>query len=216
MTKFFHKGFLICAMLMVSATYTGAYFSDAVSISGNSFSTGVWNPGKATISEVFYNAVGTDTGKEWIEIKNTGGYALDMTGYVLHFDSLVSTYDYIFPAFSLASGSRVVVHPRTTGTNSATDLYWPDTNSTNMGNTYGSIGLFKSLPKDSTTIVDYVEYGSAGNDGEVKASTAVPPIWTAGMFVPIIPTEGHSMELIGADNNLATDWQDQAVPTPGA
>ena len=23
MTKFFHKGFLICAMLMVSATYTG-------------------------------------------------------------------------------------------------------------------------------------------------------------------------------------------------
>ena len=73
---------------------------------------------------------------------------------------------------------------------------------------------FKSLPKDSSTIVDYVEYGSAGNDDEVKAVGA--GIWTTGAFVPIIPAEGYSMELIGADNNLVTDWQDQAVPTPGA
>ncbi|MEI6144140.1 MAG: lamin tail domain-containing protein [Candidatus Berkelbacteria bacterium] len=214
MKRYFSHGFLICAMLFVSTIFTGAYFSDSVAVSGNTFTAGVWVPAKATISEVFYNAVGADTGKEWIEIHNTGGFSLDMTGYVLHFDTLVTTYDYVFPAFSLAPDARVVLHVRTAGSNSATDLYWPDTNSTNMGNTYGSIGLFKSLPKDSTTIVDYVEYGSAGHDGEVKAVGA--GIWTAGTFVPYIPTEGHSMQLIGADNNLVTDWQDQTVPTPGA
>jgi len=213
MNKLFNRGFMVAAMFFIAVTFTGAYFSDSVSVSGNTFSTGIWNPGKATISEVFYNAVGTDTSKEWIEIHNTGGLALNMTGYVLHFDELVITYDYTFPAFSLASDAKVVLHVRTAGVNTATDLYWADTGSKNMGNSDGSIGLYKALPKDSTTIVDYVAYGSAGLDGEAKAVTA--GIWTAGTFVPVYPTEGHSMELISTDNNLVTDWQDQTVPTPG-
>lgn len=206
------KAFLPVALIFIGVSFTGAYFSDSVSVSGNTLATGIWNPGKATISEVFYNPDGVDTGKEWIEIKNSGGYALDMTGYVVHFDELVAAYDYIFPSFSLASGARVVVHVRTSDPDSATDLYWPNTNGKNMGNSYGSVGLYKSLPKDSATIVDYVEYGSAGHDGEPKAVAAVPPIWTAGTFVPLVSAEGYSMELISADNNLVTNWQDQASP----
>ena len=137
-----------------------------------------------------------------------------MTGYDIRFDGLTSAYDYTFPTFSLAPGAKVVIHVRAVDTDTSTDLYWANTNSVNMGDSHGSVGLFKSLPKDSTTIVDFVEYGSTGNDSEVKALGA--GIWTAGAFVPLISTPGHSMELIGADNNLVTDWQDQAVPTPGA
>lgn len=212
--RYFHRGFLIVAMFFVAVTYTGAYFSDSISVSGNMFSSGIWNPGKATISEVFYDPISppVDTGREWIEIKNTGGYALDMTDYVLHFDG-TSSHDFIFPTFSLATGARVVVHVRATGVNSASELYWVDTNGINMSNSYGSVALFKKLPKDETTIVDFVQYGAKDQDSEPKAVAA--GIWTDNTFVPIF-VQGHSMELIGIDNNLVADWQDQTVPTPGA
>lgn len=204
------------ALIFIGVTYSGAYFSDSIGISGMNFSTGVWNPGRATISEVFYNPIGTDTGLEWIEIHNTGGSDLPMSGYVLHFDG-VGTHDFTFPTsppFSLASGARVVVHVRATGTNTSTDLYWSDTNSLNMGNSHGSVVLFKSLPKDSSTIIDFVQYGAAGQDEESKAVAAA--IWTNSTFVPIITTEGHSMELISADNNQVSDWHDQFPPTQGS
>lgn len=204
--------FTILAALFIGTSFTGAYFSDSLVVSGNTLITGDW-PGKATISEVLYNPVGTDTGLEWIEIHNTGGSNLPMAGYVLHFDG-VGTHDFIFPTFNLASGARVVVHVRATGTNTLTNLYWPDTNGLNMSNSYGSVVLFKSLPKDSTTIVDFVQYGAAGQDGEPKAVAA--GIWTNGTFVPLIAAEGHSMELTGADNNQVSDWHEQSTPTPGS
>ncbi|MCJ7829655.1 lamin tail domain-containing protein [Patescibacteria group bacterium] len=204
--------FLPIALIFIGIAYTGALFSSSVLISNNNISTGVWNPGRATISEVLYDPSGTDTGKEFIEIYNSGGYALDMTGYVLHIDG-GGTNDYIFPSFTLNSGSIVLVHVNSTGTNTATDLYW--NNGLNMGDSSGSVVLFKQLPKDSTTIIDFVQWGAANQDGEAKAILAVPPIWVDNAFVPDV-VETHSIELIGKiDNNLINDWQDQSVPTPG-
>lgn len=208
--KFLRFAYLPLAFVFISSVFTGAYFSSNVGISGNSFSTGIWNPGKATISEVFYRAVGSDSGKEWIEIKNSGGFSLDMTGYVLHFDG--NSHDFTFPNFSLEPGAKVVVYLRVTGVNSASSLYWTDTNGMNMSNYFGSVGLYKNLPKDSSTIVDYVEYGGAGNDGEPKAIGA--GIWSAGAFVSLV-SDGHSMELVSTDNNLPSDWRDQDSPTRG-
>ena len=206
--------FLVGALCFISFAYTGAYFSDNVGSSGNSIAAGSWTPGPAKITEVFYNPLGpvADTGREWIEITNTGPYTVDLDGYVLHFDG-TGTHDFIFPDFSLLSGAKAVVHVRASGTNSSTDLYWTDTNGINMGDSYGSVGLFKSLPKDDTTIRDFVQYGARDQDGEPKAVLA--GIWADNTFVPVI-AEGHSMELISTDNNQVSDWQDQISPNPGS
>jgi len=205
--------FIPVSVLFLATVYTGAYFSSSISSSGNGFSAGMWSPGKATITEVFYDAVGTDTGLEWIEIENTGGYALDMTGYVLHFDG-TGTHDFIFPTFSLVSGAKVLVHVRAIGTNTPAELFWSDTNGKNMGDSYGSVVLFNALPKDETTIVDFVQYGAIDQDGEPKAVTA--GIWTDNTFVPLVSAPGISMELISSDNNLVADWQEQIIPNPGS
>lgn len=210
---FYKKLFVLNSLLVFIATsFTAAYYSDTVTTTNNIFAADTWTPGPAVISEVLYNPTGADIGQEWIEIKNAGSYTVDLDGYVLHFDG-TGTSDFIFPDFALLPGTRVVVHVRATGTNTATDLYWSDTGGVNMGNSYGSVVLFKKLPKDSTTIVDFVQYGAKDQDGEVKAVAA--GIWTDNTFVPNI-AEGHSIQLIGADNNAVSDWQDQSSPTPGS
>ena len=42
MGKLINRGFLIAAMFFVGVTYTGAYFSDSVTVSGNTFTAGTW------------------------------------------------------------------------------------------------------------------------------------------------------------------------------
>lgn len=205
--------FLPAALLFIIVTYTGAYFSDSVSSSGNTVAAGTWTPGPVTITEVLYDPVGTDSGLEWVELKNTGQYTIDLGSYVIHCDNITTPYDFVFPTFSLLPGSKVVVHLRTSGTNTATDLYWADTGGTNMGNSYGSVGLFKDISKDPSVMVDFVQYGAGDQDGEEKAKTA--GIWSEDDFVADV-VESHSIQLISADNNSSADWFDQSVPTPGA
>ena len=213
MKRYFKQGFLIAAMFFVAVSYTGAFFSDSVMSSGNTFTAGTWTPGPVTMTEVLYDPIGVDTGLEWVELKNTGSYTIDLGGYVMHCDNITTTYDFVFPTFSLLPGSKVVIHLRTSGTNSATDLYWPDTGSDNMGNTSGSVGLFKDATKDPSVMVDFVQYGAGDQDGENKAVTA--GIWNEDDFVADAP-EGYSIQLISADNNLSTDWFGQSSPNPGA
>lgn len=204
--------FFPASVIFVTATFSGAYYTDNVTTNNNGLSFATWTPGPAVISEVLYNPDGTDTGLEWIKIKNAGTYTIDLDGYVLHFDGTGSN-DFTFPDFALLPGSKVVVHVRASGTNTATDLYWVDTGGVNMSNSYGSVVLFNKLPKDSSTIVDFVQYGAKDQDGEIKAVAA--GIWTDNAFVTNV-AESHSIQLIGADNNAVSDWQDQSSPTPGS
>jgi hypothetical protein len=205
--------FLIGAVLFIAVSFTGAYYSDGVATSNNIFTAGTWTPGPATITEVLYDPTGTDSGLEWIELKNTGEFTIDLNGYVLHCDNIVTANDFVFPIFSLLPNSRVVIHLRSSGTNTATDLYWPDTGGANMGNSYGSVGLFKDITKDPSVMVDFVQYGAGDQDGEEKAKTA--GIWTEDNFVADV-AEGHSIQLVSADNNSASDWFDQITPNPGS
>lgn len=212
MKKIMNRWFLIVAMLFVAVSYTGAYFSDSVISSGNTFSAGTWVPGPVTITEVLYDPVGTDTGLEWVELTNTGSYTINLGGYVMHCNNITTAHDFLFPTFSLLPGSKVVIHLRSAETNTATDLYWPDTGDANMGNTSGSVGLFKDISKDSSVMADFVQYGAGDQDGENKAVAA--GIWTEDDFIADVEA-GHSIELINEDNNLPTDWRDQPLPNPG-
>jgi len=76
MKHFFHRGFLIAAMFFVAVTYTGAYFSDSIMSSGNTFTAGVW--AEPVINEV------SSAGSEWIEIRNLRPVTMVLDGYSIN------------------------------------------------------------------------------------------------------------------------------------
>lgn len=212
MKRYFKRGFFIAAMFFVAVSYTGAYFSDSVAVSGNTFTAGTWTPGPVTITEVLYDpSSGSDTGLEWIEIKNTGQYAININNYLLHFATSGSN-DFVFPNVSLSPSQVIIVYVNKPGVNTASVFYWENTGGNNMGDTKGSISLFKNTTKDSSNMVDFVQYGEGNQNYESAAVTA--GIWTAGDFVPGVTT-GYSIQLISDDNNLSTDWFGQPAPNPG-
>ena len=200
---------MIFASLVVVSLFTNSYFSDSVAVSGNTFRAGTWPvPGRIVINEVLYNPVGSDTGNEFIELYNAGGTSVDITGWQVGSDSQY----YTLPAFSLSPAAFVVIHWNASGANNANDLYTGSL--TNLSNTAGSVFIFNSSTKNSSTIVDFLEYGAGGQTWESTAVSA--GIWTAGNFVGNV-SEGHSIERRpkGYDTNSPADFIDQNNPTPG-
>ncbi len=162
------------------------------------------------INEFMYDAPGGDPGNEWIEIVNTAGEAIDMTGYDLRCGEAGF---YTFPVFTLQPGTRVTVHIDLEGTDSETDLYTGFT-SQNMSNSHDSAVLFNSTSHTTGTIVDFIQYGEGGQSWEGTAVSA--GIWTEGAYVEIIPS-GNTLGLCpdGSDNNSVEDWYEFDVPTMG-
>ena len=159
------------------------------------------------ISEVFYDAVGVDTGKEWIELYNDSDSAFDLTGYELN----ASSGNYYSFSNNLEAKNCLVVCWNSEGTDNQNNLYTGTSDFSNMGNTAGWTALFNDSTHSSSTIVDYLEYGAAGNTWESAASSA--GIWMAGDFIPNV-AEGHSIEYLGiGDTSLS--WRGQPNPTPG-
>ncbi len=164
---------------------------------------------QVVINEILYDPTGTDTGLEWIELKNIGAGVESLTNYCLY----ASTEHYIFPSFTLNSGSYVVIHWNATGSDDATNLYTGTVGWLNMGNTAGSVAFFNTHSSHtSSTIIDFVEYGDSDNVYDGQAESA--GIWTAGDFASDV-IAGHSLEYDGS-GDAGTDWFDQETPTQGA
>lgn len=89
MGKLVNKWFLIAAMFFVGVAYTGAYFSDSVSVSGNTFTAGTWAtpptpPSQdVVINEVMWMGSVGYTSDEWIELKNITSAPVDLSGWKL-------------------------------------------------------------------------------------------------------------------------------------
>jgi hypothetical protein len=167
------------------------------------------------INEVYYDdSSGDDTGKEWIEIYNGTNDSINLDGYELN----ATSGDYfVFPnSFSIGSKKFAVIHWRTSGTNSTTDLFTGTTGyDNNMGNTSGYVAFFDGDHNIGGKMVDYLEYGAGGQTGESKAVSA--GIWTSGDFVPDA-AEGYSLsrKIDGQDTNSPLDFKELSTPTPGS
>lgn len=160
------------------------------------------------ISEIFYNALGTDTGEEWVELYNKSYSVFDLTGYELN----ASSGDYYTFTNTLEAKNCLVIHWNSEGIDTESDLYTGLDDFSNMGNTSGWVALFNDSVHSSSTIVDYLEYGAGGETWESTADAA--GIWVAGDFIPTVG-EGHSIEYLGS-GDASSDWQDQSYPTPGS
>ncbi len=165
------------------------------------------------LNEVMFDPAGTDTGLEWVELYNAGDAPQDFSGWQLYPDGIGY---FTFPqGFMLAAKQFLVVHLRTSGANSATDLYHSAA-SGNMGNTSGSVALFSKEPRGKDTLQSFIQWGRGGETWESDASDAV--IWTKGTFVDVSGfAEGKSIGLSadGVASGGAGAWRIIASPTPG-
>jgi len=164
------------------------------------------------LSEVFYDASGSDSGLEWVELYNPGTTTVDLSGYSLGNGGLDYTTSQVQLSGTLAPGATFVVGGPTSSSTNAYPLFDqaidfnPDFQ--NSGNAGDGVALF-DLPAAqvtaSTVPVDAVVYGPNNNNGLIDETGAIsaPEVGDA--------SSGSSIERV----DLAGSWQIQSAPTPG-
>jgi hypothetical protein len=165
-----------------------------------------------SVSEVFYDAVPSDDGLEWIELWNEGDTAVDLSAWSLGWGGATYLSGQTALSGVIAPGERFVVGgPESSADNAsptfdlAVDL---EADLQNSGATADGVALFASPVEavtDETLPVSVVLYGEENASGLVDPTGAV-----AAVDVADAPA-GHSIEL-GLDHI----WRVQPAPTPGA
>lgn len=135
------------------------------------------------LSEVLFNPAGADTGFEYVTLENRSSADTNLSGWQLYPDGVGY---FTFPVFSLGVGKRATIYLRKDGTTSGDTLYHSAATA-NMGNTSGSVALFSSSDRSESSIVDFVQWGRAGETWESTAEKAT--LWTKGDFVAVNPDE---------------------------
>jgi hypothetical protein len=173
------------------------------------------------ISEVLYDAPGTDEDEEWIEIYNPTASAIDLSVYKIGDEEEQGGGEGMYqfpPEASIPPGGAIVIALKATGFyalygfNPGYEVTDTDPSVPNMikYSTWatGNISLSNSgdevlILDDGDVIVDAMSYGS-------EITFFDPPC-------PDVPT-GHSLERSPAnvDTDTAEDWIDQEFPNPGA
>ena len=173
------------------------------------------------ISEVMYDAVGTEPDEEWIEIYNAGASTIDLSNYKVGDEEEQGGGEGMlqFPVgASINSGQVIVVANKATaffgvwGFKPDYEMVGSDATVPDMspytawasGNVdFSNSGDGVLILDDSDVIVDAISYGN-------KTTFFDPPC-------PDV-SAGHSLERSPAnvDTDTAADWIDQEFPNPGA
>jgi hypothetical protein len=177
------------------------------------------------ISEVLYDALGTDTGYEWVELWNGGAGDVDLSGYFLGTTATSTSTDYtpITAALSgmLPAGGCVVVGgpmamPGANGLPAgfvfAPAVEFNPSLPNGMAATSVGVALFQGAPVPNkavdltaTPLVDAVIYGTAQR-GIVDDATGD----TTRLDVAFVPFPNQTIERIGP-----SAWRVQQTPSGG-
>lgn len=163
-------------------------------------------PSSVAINEALYDAVSTDTGREWIEFFNRGSAAADLTGWRIERGGTAFVSVFIFPAgAAIAPGAFLTV-----GESLVPDVDFVATLAFENG---GSATDGIRLVDNAGVVVDVLLYDEPNTnllpDESGSAGTS---------FAPDV-TEGHSLARVpdGTDTNQnAVDIVDALIPTPGS
>ncbi len=124
-----------------------------------------------------------------VELKNIGDEAIDISTYLLC----------NFPNYSMIGGMNFLCGSAVVGPGEIVAVDGFD----NLNNSDGELGLYINTSyTDPASIVDYVQWGSAGHQRESVAMMA--GIWTVGDFAPAI-LDGMSLSFDG-DGDTSDDW----------
>lgn len=162
------------------------------------------------ITEVQFN---TPSGQHLIEVTNFGAAAGDLGRY--RFFSGSDSAIVPLQSFVVPSNGRVIVHVNASGAQSApTDLYLPtlaDLSTTGSASLY--VPTTGNPNTDTRQIIDFVQWGAAGQPNEGTANTAT--LWTSGQFLGAV-APGHSLEFCGtASDRGASHWAEVSTPNVG-
>lgn len=166
------------------------------------------------INEVMFNPAGDDTAGEWVELYNSSDQDADVSGWQLYPDG--TGYGTIPNGFLIGAKKFVLIHLRSAGNNSPTDIYQTSASS-NMSNTSGSAALFSAEPRGKDTIKSFLQWGRAGETWESSAADA--GIWEKGTFVDLSSfAEGNSLALLqdGVVGGGKNAWRISNTPSPRA
>jgi hypothetical protein len=182
----------------------------------------------ALISEALYDPAGLDTGKEWVELYNPTGYAVDLSSWSLGdalTDGEYGAGRYLFPSGTVLQPGRVIVIAQ----QAVSVTFKPDfefvidsnlddptvPNMTPAGSWSGfgfALGNAsdKVILRDTTgKIVDAVAWGTC-------SANCVPDVVPYPLPTPL--TSGHSLErypVYRDTGDCSVDFRDQPSPTPG-
>jgi hypothetical protein len=179
----------------------------------SSTTTTIPPPGSLVLSEVMYDPSGADAGFEWVELKNAGTQAIDLSTFSLGYGGGDYTDGTAQLAGTVAPGAAFVVGgPASDGSNGnpVYDLvldFTPDLQ--NAGTVGDGLALFAVTADQitATTVpVDAVVYGPNNDSGLIDETgiASAPDVGDA--------PAGSSIERLTAGGT----WQIQAVPTPNA
>jgi len=166
---------------------------------------------QVVLNEILYDPVGVNTGQQVVEVQNLGPDPVDIGGYWLSFPP--AAWKFPRPT-NLPVGGILVVNMNHSGTNTATEFFTGTSGMRNLKST-DSLSLFKGEPfSDSTLLVDYVEWGVAGQSGEDVAVDA--DRWENGAAIQNSSLrEGSSIAYKGSGFS-ALAWCVDGSPSLGA
>jgi plastocyanin len=174
--------------------------------------SGAANVSDFRIVQVLFNDAG---GLNRLEIANLGAagdlglYRLKISGVATQTLDLNGGH-----TISVPGNGHVVLHFNTTGTNTATDLFFP---SVNLPAT-GSAALYVPSNFGSSTlltatdlIIDYVQWGAGGQENEATGVGA--GFWAVGAAVTNVAA-GHSIQFCGGPGQYGVgQWSEIGSPT---
>ncbi|MBN1383686.1 MAG: lamin tail domain-containing protein [Elusimicrobia bacterium] len=160
------------------------------------------------INEFVYDAVGSDTGLEWIELYNNGTSDVDLTDWTI--EKAGDTFSLIktIPSGTIPAGGYFLIE-ETEAATSAAGNYISGTMALQNGGTE-SDGI--RIKNASGIVQDTVLYDSP-NTNNLQGDDANPG---AELCPDVLSGHSLSRTTAGVDNNLAADFEDLAVPTPQA
>lgn len=136
---------------------------------------------------------------QWVELFNSGDEAVDVSGYVLcNFPEYapIGDAEIVSGELTIPAGGYLVVR---------WDKFGVDDSEVGIYSRGGEFG-------NSETIVDYLQYGSAGHRRETVGDEA--GVWTTGLALEV-PGDGQSLIFVGMSDDHAANWAVGAA-TPGA
>ena len=163
------------------------------------------------INEVLYNEVGSDTGKEWIELFSTNRYAIDLEGFRIQQAGTSFSTVYTFPAGSILEPGDFMLIGGNLVSNVDVVVNFTMPNRFSAGPT-GGVRI--SVPTAATTtqnVVDACLYAQPNNNGLPTEGFGTDGFasWAAA---------GYSVvrKQIGRDTDSYTDWKFSTNATPTA
>lgn len=168
------------------------------------FLLGFWLSGDCAIviNELFYDAVGSDDGKEWIELYNNGLEDVNLQGWTLQAGGTVFADVYVFSNIMIRAGAFFLISESSLPlANLVTELGFE-----NGGSATDGVRIINHATHYSDTVL----YDSPNTNNLPGDSLSQLPCPNAN------PGYSLARVLDGLDNNSTTDWYSCPKATPGS